>query len=263
MPPPFHSFVEVVALAVTDEVFCKFRRCYDCCNRWFHIVCFLPSAFDFTQRGRYLTGLGTGSQHERSHYRTYALTLNLYIPDQLIFLFMRPTKYCPRCGATHDVALFCKKGRHHFGWCRECSKASSREQVASGYFQGLARNSSAKRAEVRLTKAAAVEARGPKPLKSVPFILTDIERVASDMRWNIKKRSIRNGLELGLDRESPNSMVHEFCQLNHFSLSGKDPCKPSPDRIDNSKGYTKDCLDDGELCPVHVLRRASHRILQT
>ena len=158
----------------------------------------------------------------------------------MALLFMQPTKYCPRCSLTHDISLFYKKGRHHSGWCRECSKASSREQVASGYFQGLARKPSAKRAEARLAKAAAVEARGPKSPKSVRFRLTDIERVAAEMWENIKKRSVRNGLELGLDRESLNTMVHEFCRLNHFSLIGKDPFKPSPDRIDNSKGYTKE-----------------------
>ena len=131
------------------------------------------------------------------------------------YLGMSNTKNCPQCNTLKPSSSFYRNGRGLSGWCSDCCREKSRKQTASGYFLGLNRK--------------------PKSPK-----LTEIGLVSYEIWANAKKRSLRTSKSFDLDRETVDQMVSDFCKSNHYSLNGKDPFKPSLDRLDNLKGYTKE-----------------------
>ena len=116
----------------------------------------------------------------------------------------------------------------------------TREQVASGYFVRLKRKPYARKSRADPSKARIKQPTERKCKVSRPPKLTDVELMASILWGNVRKRSVRTCREFDLTLSYVREMVQEFCNSNYYSLNGKDPFKPSIDRIDHLKGYTKE-----------------------
>lgn len=131
------------------------------------------------------------------------------------------TKKCSRCKQEQPVIEFYQNSSKKDGlshWCRSCNKTTQKAYRAAN-----------------LEK---VNAQAQKYYREHPF---------SHLLTDIKCRAKRKQLDFNLDLEYLNSIKVQYCPILKFELS----YEPNPqskrlqnkatlDRIDNSKGYTKD-----------------------
>lgn len=137
------------------------------------------------------------------------------------------TKTCPKCGEEKSVDQFYKQARGYSSYCKNCIKRLSRQRVNDG--------------RDRASKIKYEEAHGHFRTNDAKHILTDAERVSYELYRNAKKRSLYSGRPFDLSKEYVAEIVKDFCEKNYCVLSSeKNPFKPSLDRIDNFKGYTKE-----------------------
>jgi hypothetical protein len=69
--------------------------------------------------------------------------------------------------------------------------------------------------------------------------LNPIEKTAADLYGAARARSTQNGRIFEIDQALVEDLVKEFCQKNYYCLEPRHPFRPSLDKIDAGKGYTK------------------------
>lgn len=118
-------------------------------------------------------------------------------------------KKCEKCNEIKDANEFYRNGRTFTTICKSCIKAS-RKQMADK------KHKSTKRVSI-------------------------LHKLCVEMVRNAKKRAIYTKKEFDIDVDFIEQLVTEFSKENKCDITlKKEPFKPSIDRIDNNKGYTKD-----------------------
>ncbi len=139
-------------------------------------------------------------------------------------------KTCTKCKETKPVNEFYKQERGYSTYCKSCMKELSRQRVLDGRDRESKLKSEKKRGYIREEHPT-----------YIPPKLTDLQQVCRSLYRNAKKRSLFANTDFDLSKEYVEQIVQEFCDNNyHVLTTGKAPFKPSLDRIDNTKGYTRD-----------------------
>jgi len=173
----------------------------------------------------------------------------------------RTTKICPHCHVEKSVLDFYKYGRCYSSWCKECTKELSRQRILDGRNKESRRKYREAHPKVHKIKSESPKINNNKTYKSkaknqsikclkLSVIKDNIDKdrgrdpyrkMIREMYYNVKKRSLYRNKEIDIDIDYIEQLVREFCENNyHVITCRKHPFKPSIDRIDNSKGYTKD-----------------------
>lgn len=142
---------------------------------------------------------------------------------------------CRKCQITKDISCFYRQGRNYTYWCKDCLKELSRQRVLDGRDRQSKIKYELKNGHDRENIPPRVS-----PNKGKVFV-SQRHKVAKELFRNMKKRALFSDLELSVSFDEIEEMVEEFCDNNYHSVSlQKHPFKPSIDRIDPTKGYTKD-----------------------
>lgn len=116
---------------------------------------------------------------------------------------------CEKCKETKEASEFYRNGRNYTNWCKECINAAREHLSAS------------------MT-----------PTRKKGTVL---HKLCVEMVRNAKKRALFGDKEFDLDVGYVEQLVLEFAKDNECEITlDKKPFKPSIDRINNSKGYTKE-----------------------
>jgi hypothetical protein len=139
-------------------------------------------------------------------------------------------KKCSKCGETKPVNEFYKSSHHYSSWCKQCCRDRSHIQVVNGYSKARWEKILSTRPEKRKIFV---------PENKIDSILHSI---ASNHCGNIKKRVKIKGYSISCDVDTDflYGLIKQFCKENYYTLEPQSPFRPSVDRIDSSKGYTKD-----------------------
>jgi hypothetical protein len=125
------------------------------------------------------------------------------------------TKRCSKCKTVKPVDEFYKYRQSKDGynwWCKRCYRP----------------------------KSASPKANGPRGRPCLPpngFFPNDFLHTLYN---NIRRGSLARHREFNLDSTFLRGLLIEFCTKNYFSIAPRHPFRPSCDRIDNARGYTKD-----------------------
>lgn len=124
---------------------------------------------------------------------------------------MKATKRCGTCKKEKPNVEFYVHARGLSGNCKECQRAWARAYKAA-------------------------HAQPAKPRNT----LSPIGRAAYYLWNNAKKRAGYRNLPFDIRRDDIARLVEDFCASHFYSLDLRSPFRPSIDRIDKSKGYTRD-----------------------
>lgn len=145
-------------------------------------------------------------------------------------------KTCSKCKTEKPLTEFYKRSRSYTAWCKDCMKELSRQRVFDGRD---------KVSKIKYELKNGHDRKNPKPKrephnKGVRHV-SDLHKMVKEMHRNMKKRAIFSNLEIEITFEELLKMVEDFCNSNYHIISTKKhPFKPSIDRIDPQKGYTKE-----------------------
>lgn len=124
-------------------------------------------------------------------------------------------KKCSRCKVVKPLSEFWKYRQSKDGynwWCKLCYRPKAASPLVN-----------ASRGRVSLP---------PNPYFDNAFV--------HNLLQNIRKSAIARHRAFDLDANFLRERLVEFCSTNYFQTTPRAPFRPSADRIDNSKGYTKD-----------------------
>lgn len=151
------------------------------------------------------------------------------------------SRICSKCKTEKHISEYYQVARGNTKWCKECLRELSKQRVADGRDKESKRKYQDKQKLSKPPRPAKVP-NSPKAKKGKyeRIKLTPIELIASNAYDNIKKRALYLNRERDVDLEWVKESIKEFCKTHYYSCEPKHPFKPSVDRLDNNKGYTKD-----------------------
>lgn len=135
-------------------------------------------------------------------------------------------KKCCKCKNEKYVSEFYRNGRNYTSWCKDCLREYSRARVKDG--------------RDRLSKIKHEEKKGHFRNQANEKEHM-INKIAVEMYRNAKRRSLYNEKPFNINVSDIRELILQFSENNYCVLEkGKNPFKPSLDRIDNRLGYTLD-----------------------